>query len=50
MTHTDLKPENILLEAPGYVRVVSGDINANTNAANATATATATSSCTTKVR
>ena len=47
MTHTDLKPENILLEAPGYVRVVSGDINANTNAANATATAT--SSCTTKV-
>ena len=50
MTHTDLKPENILLEAPGYVRVVGGDINANTNAANATATATATSSCTTKVR
>ena len=56
MTHTDLKPENVLLEAPGYVRVVSGDVNnANNNATNmATAaavatTTTTTSACTIKV-
>ena len=56
MTHTDLKPENVLLEAPGYVRVVSGDVNnANNNAANAATaaavatTTTTTSACTIKV-
>ena len=55
MTHTDLKPENVLLEAPGYVRVVSGDVNANNNATNAATaaavatTTTTTSACTIKV-